>query len=352
MQPGYSNSTHELVARRAAQAVTRTAMAVLLSHFERRPVAEIVKSRWGDDRKQVDLITRAATSPTTSVNHPLAGLGIAPDLLALLAPASAAANLFGYGLQFGPFDGVASQMVPGIATDANAAAFIAQGGPFPVRQISTTGGCLLQPRKLGAIVAFTHEMLVGSTPNIEAVVRAAVAEGIGLALDAKATDATVGDDTRPAGLRYNVNAGTASTSTIPSEAMAEDIANLVGTVAPVAGSGPIVIIASVKQAARLRLMPLNPYPVLSSAALSDKVVMSVAGNALASIVDPLPRFELSSAATLHFDDSSPRQIDDTAVAATVKNMFQIDAVAARVTFDCAWGLRGSGAVAWLQSVLW
>jgi hypothetical protein len=142
---------------------------------------------------------------------------------------------------------------------------------------------------------------------IELLVRQILSESVGLALDSKAFDATAGDTTRVGGLLNDINAKTASNSTVPSEAMAADIGTLVGEVAATAGNNPIVFVASPKQAAALRLWakPNFNFDVLSSGALTDGTVIAIAANALVSACDPVPRFEVSNATTLHFEDTNP-----------------------------------------------
>lgn len=221
-------------------------------------------------------------------------------------------------------------------------------------KFSTAGGALLAPRKFAAISAFTREALEHTTPNVERLVRQVLAESVGLAFDTKLLDATAGDDTRPAGLRYNISAGTESASTVPSEAMSEDVGTLVGAVAAVAGNNPIIIIGSPKQAAALRLWarPNFNYEVLSSSGLADRTVVAVASNALVSACDPLPRFEVADQTVVHMEDTTPLDITDQAITGTVKSMFQTDSFSLRCVMEVSWGLRSNTGLAWLENVLW
>src|SRR5262249_15063153 len=84
--------------------------------------------------------------------------------------------------------------------------------PIPVHNL-VSGSVALVPRKLATIVTLTAEMLASS--NAEAFVTAALTQSVGLALDAALFDSAAASAIRPAGLRYNIAARTASTATDP-----------------------------------------------------------------------------------------------------------------------------------------
>ena len=89
--------------------------------------------------------------------------------------------------------------------------------------------------------------------------------------------------------------------------MVDDITALAGSVSAVAGSGPIIIIASPRQAISLSLRTVDfPFQVLPSAGLADKTVLAIAGNALASALDPMPRLDVGSEGPIVMaDDAGP-----------------------------------------------
>ena len=107
-----------------------------------------------------------------------------------------------------------------------------EGAPIPVHGL-TAAGALLEPRKLAVIVALSAEMIAGS--NAEALVTDALTRATSLAIDAALFDAIAGDDVRPAGLRYDITASTASASTDPGEAMIEDMSALAAAVSVIGG---------------------------------------------------------------------------------------------------------------------
>ena len=208
------------------------------------------------------------------------------------------------------------------------------------------------------LATFTREVFSHSTPTIEALASAVLSESVGLALDTALLDDSPGDATRPAGLRNGISPLTASTTTPPSEALAEDVRELVVAVAGVAGNAPIILVASPAQAVSLKMwMGGNPiYEVLASSGLAGGVVVAVASNALVSAVDPVPRIDVSRAAVLHMEDVSPLQISaertPPTVAAPVRSLFQTDTIALRLRLEVSWALRNAGGLAWMQNVIW
>ena len=207
------------------------------------------------------------------------------------------------------------------------------------------------------LATFTGEVFSHSTPTIEALASAVLSESVGLALDTALLDDSPGDATRPAGLRNGISPLTASTTTPPSEALAEDVRELVVAVAGVAGNAPIILVASPAQAVSLKMwMGGNPIYEVLACGLAGGVVVAVASNALVSAVDPVPRIDVSRAAVLHMEDVSPLQISaertPPTVAAPVRSLFQTDTIALRLRLEVSWALRNAGGLAWMQNVIW
>ena len=125
-----------------------------------------------------------------------------------------------------------------------------------------------------------------------------------MSLDAALFSTGAADATRPAGLLNGISALTASALTPASEAAAADVRALVAAVAGVAGNGDVMIIASPGQAAslKLRIAGQLDYPVLASSALAPGTLIAVAVAAVASAVDPTPRFHTSKEAMLHMEE--------------------------------------------------
>ena len=98
------------------------------------------------------------------------------------------------------------------------------------------------------------------------------------------------------------------------------------------------------------------FPVFASSALAAGIVMAVALPALVSAIDPAVRFEVGQDALMHFEDTTPLAIgtvgSPATVAAPALSMWQSDLSAFRVVLEACWGLRATGAVAWITGVTW
>jgi hypothetical protein len=173
--------------RSLVRAVIATALGALDSMT--RP-AEIARSKWGDDRA-LDLVLRAAVSPTSLAGTPqLAQVAVA--FLKALVPASAGADLLARGIGLN-FDGAASIGVPGIAVPV--CDFVAEGAAIPVQIAPTSAGPTLHPCKLAVITSLTGEMMRNT--NAETLVRQVLIESTGPAIDKAMFSTTAGDATRP-----------------------------------------------------------------------------------------------------------------------------------------------------------
>jgi hypothetical protein len=319
---------------------------------------QILARHWPDESKArpVDLVLKAATAPATLTTSgwasQLASQAVA-DFVLNLGPVSAGAQLLKRGLSLN-FSGSGAILVPTITAATSAAAFVTEAAPIPVEALAVSGP-LLSPRKFATITTFSREIFQHSTPTIESLTRAVLSESVAASLDAALLDAAAGDATRPAGLRNGVSATTASAATPDSDAMYEDLSTLAGIVAPVAGSSPIIFIASPRQATAIKMRQPNfAFEVLSSSGLATGIVVAIASNCLASAIDPAPRIDSSFETAVHSEDTSPGAITLTGstVSFPVRSLYQTDSIALRLRLEVAWLLRAAGGIAWTQSTLW
>lgn len=351
-----SSSFAERYRRDGVPALVRATIAHLLAATENSFASDVAKRDWPND-PDLPMLLRAAVNPATTTTSGWASSFAATavaDLFKSMGGASAGALLLNRGMQLN-FDGAGAISVPSIVASADNVGFVQEAAPIPVGQLDLDGPTL-SPRKFATIMTFTREVLSRSTPNVEAVVRAVLTESTGLALDAALFSNTAGDATRPPGLLYGIAAETASAATSPSEAMAADITTLASAVAPIAGNTPIIFIASPARAVRFKVRRENvSYEVLTSAALADGVLIAVAANAVASALDPVPRFKLADQATLHMDTAAAAlSVVGTppVVSAPARSLWQADSLALRMILDVAWTLRNANGVAWMEGATW
>jgi hypothetical protein len=354
---------------RPSDALTRVAVASLIAHasgpMHLRATAKDVMNvleRVYEDDDVAPMLLRAASTPATTTTagwaDSLANASFA-DFVGLMGPAFAGSALLARGLQlnFGPS---ANVIVPGLVTSASNTSFVAQGAPIPVRQMTANAPTLLTPHKFATIIPFTREIVSYSTPSIEALVRAALTESVGLALDVAMFGAAAGSDIAVAGLRNGIAAGTESTNNADLyEAMLADLATVTTAVAAVAGANPIAVIASPARAIRLKLRLLTAgdvgFEIFGSNGVADDELVAVATNGIVSACDPVPRFDVSNQGTLVMDDAAtPGQLVVGASTASgpARSLFQTDSVALRMVYECSWGRRSDTAVSWLEDLIW
>jgi hypothetical protein len=311
---------------------------------------KISAAEWPHDQA-VPYMLRGAVTPT-STEIPFVSTALA-DFFVSLGAMSATTAALSRGLQFSFGDG-AIISVPNVTSAAGGASFVGPpGSPIPVRALSASSLVLL-PRKLAVICVLNREIFEHSAPNILPIVKAALLESMALQVDTLFFDATIGDDVRPAGVRYNVAGLTKSSSTDALTAMVADIGAITAGVRAVAGNNPVLVAMSPAQATRFKLRMSGGsdygFELFSTSALADGVIVALASNALASAVGP-PKIEAGIENTLVMDDA-PGVISDSGamVSANVRSTFQTDAVSLRVLWDMVWGLRSSSGVAWITGI--
>ena len=90
--------------------------------------------------------------------------------------------------------------------------------------------------------------------------------------------------------------------------------------------------------------------------LATGTIAAIAVNAIAAAVDPVPSMDASTESILHHEDGTPLAIgtagSPATVAAPVRRLFQTDSIGLRAIFNVSWGLRTTGAVAWLTGITW
>jgi Phage capsid family len=333
----------------AVSSLVRASLVVAVAAREGKRADEIARRMYNGDRG-VETVLKSAVSPTTLSGSPAATqIGVA--FLDALTPASAGADLLGRGVRLN-FAGAASIAVPGIAIPN--ASFIAEGSPIPVKQGTTSVGPTLSPHKLASICVLTGELIRSS--NAETMTRQVLVESTGPALDAALFSANAASAIAPAGLLNGIAALTPATAgPAKGEVLIDDLQKLAAAVAPVAGNGNVVAVASPDAAVALamRVPTALEWPILTSAALAARTIIVVAANAVVSAVDGAPLVDARGEVTLHMADPASEVVDVGGVRATpVGSTFQTDNVALRLRWPISWALRDSRGIAWMTNVNW
>jgi hypothetical protein len=331
----------------AVTSLVRACIATGLAAFDKQiHPTEYAKRTW--DSRDVDLVLRAAVSPASLAGNPaLARVSVA--FLETLTPLSAGADLLRRGLGLN-FNGAASIRVPGITIPT--ADFVGEGAPIPAPLVTTSAGPTLSPFKIAALSSLTNEMM--RSPNAEDMVRQVLIESTGPALDKQLFSTNAAASDRPAGLRNGIAGLTPAAAGEKAQAIVDDLQTLAAAIAPVAGNGNIVLVASPDAAVALRLrLYTEEWPVLTSAQLPAKTVIMVAANAVVSAVDGAPIVDASSQ-TAFVRDTVPQEIVTAAgtPATSVGSVYQTDEVLLRLRWPISWALRSSNALSWMSGVNW
>jgi hypothetical protein len=331
------------------RSVQRVLAAKALATARKLNAADILRAAWPGDG-QAAMLLKAASPPLTTGDYPQIQT---TAMLRNLAPSSAALKLFADSLQI-DLGGITSVSVPHIAP-APLAVFIGEGQPMPLLNY-TVGKTTVGPmRKILFGIAVSREVNE-STPGTAAVVLGeAMNAHASRSLDAVAFGTAAATANQPAGLLNGVTPLTASTQTATLDAAIEDVAALAGAIGA-ANIDPtdMVVVASPKQAAVLRLLPAEqPYQVHASLALADKTVCGFAPAAIGAAFAE-PELTSSLSAAIHMEDSAPLALVGSAgvVATPQRGVFQTDCIAIKCRARACWAVVAPGGAQMVTNTSW
>ena len=234
----------------------------------------------------------------------------------------------------------------------------------------------LTPTKLSVISTFSEEMATYGMPSIEGIIRQAMSDDTGIALDSYLIDNVAASaGVRPAGLLNGVTPITASAATPATAAMVADLKALVGaiTAAGGGGRGPIAILLNPAQALALSFAQTTTGDFLFARSWNRRRASSACGSSsrppcrparviavdaadFATALGDVPRFAVSTEATLHEEDTTPLALGtgtqgSGVLAVPMRSLFQTDAVAIRMSLYVSWVMRRAGMVQTIASVI-
>ena len=260
-------------------------------------------------------------------------------------------------------------------TPTLAGAWVAEGGAKPVKKMSFST-VTLSPTKLAIISTFSEEMATYGMPSIEGIIRQAMSNDTGIALNTYLIDNVAASaGVRPAGLLNGVTPITASVLTPAPAAMIADLKALVAaiTAAGGGGRGPIAVLVNPAQALALSFAQTTTGNFLFqdqaqaaskfgirfivSATVPAGRVIAVDAADFATAMGDTPRFAVSTEATLHEEDTTPLALGTGAqgsgvLAVPMRSLFQTDAVAIRMSLYVSWVMRRALMVQTIAAVTW
>jgi len=366
---------------RPADYIYKAIAVDLKSYGEKRsrPILEVLKDTYGENEVirnvMAKFITKAASIPADTTTSGWADTlvqTVIGDFIASLLPVSIYPGLAAKGgsFTFGR-NGVISLPARNTATTV-AGAFIAQGAPIPVRQGAFTP-ITLTPKKMGVITTMTREITEHSTPAIEAILRQAMQEDTGVAIDTVLLDATAASVIRPAGLKNGVTksavmgGATIQGFILDIKTLASAlITNTKGNLrAPVWIMNPGDVLAATLLQTTVGETPFREeisrgtllgYPIIQSTTLAARGMLFVDAADFITATGDTPNFSVSDQAVLHMEDTTPLAIGTAGtpptVAAPVRSLWQTDSLAIRMIIDMNWAMRRTGSVAWCDTMVW
>jgi hypothetical protein len=333
---------------------TRAIAARVLGKLRNEPPERIARKAWGDEGR-LPLLTRAPVAPVTS---PVAGISQTRvgDLL-LVAPGSAAAQLFDRCLKL-DFNGVYQFNIPHPAAHATPL-FAGEGLPINVVMSPVATTTVGPVKKLGFITTFTKESQMATPENLAAILGRLLGDAVAKSLDAAVFSSTAASSIQPAGLLNGVTPITASTTgATTADSAAADIAAFAQAMSDAfINPDNMIVITSPKSAMNLRMAlgyQTPPLPILMSPAVAPGTAIAIVPEAVASGYEGEPEIIVAESLNLHFDDSVPQEIVNSAgvVASPSMSPFQKDMMALRLLVRCAWGSVQPGAVQYATGTKW
>ncbi|MDW9370171.1 phage major capsid protein [Sinorhizobium meliloti] len=245
-------------------------------------------------------------------------------------------------------DGIGTLRIPFRPPGDDVGGWIGEGAPIPADSLDF-GTVSVSPRKAAAVSIFSAELKKRAAADIEMLLDSALRTDIASIVDAALVDDQPGSALRPAGLRFNVAAVTASAATDPLVAMRADLAKLAGEIMAGGGTMPVFLVSPV-QMTSFGFLPNIAYAVVDTPAVPAGTVIAVDGPAFisgngAAVVDA------SKDATIHEDTAPAPIVAGGTAASPTRNLWQTDTLAVRVILEVAWGLP-AGRSAWMEGVKW
>jgi hypothetical protein len=300
----------------------RAVAAMAIAAIRKTNVSRVAGELFEDD-EFVPKMIKAVSNPATRSTFWQA---VASKVLPALVPASAAGRLMALGNTV-VLDGVYQVAIPRISQAGRpATVFVAEGGPFPVVNCSSSSYLLGPTKKIGVISTISHELEWASADTAAQIVAEALEISAIESLDATMFSATAASAAAPAGILNGLTAipsvGTGAVG------VADDLAKIAKAISN-AGVNPddMVIITSAQNAMKIKVLasPKLTNEVLTGFKIPDDWVIGVAPQAFwTAFPDADVSVEISANASglAHFDDSAPAQ--DPLTGAPTRSLYQQD----------------------------
>lgn len=354
----------------AGELIFRQAAVKFISHVAKQSMNDVIRERYPND-KGLEAITKASTAPGDTVTSAWAAALLEEQVntfVDLLANNSVYGALRPVGLSLN-FAGAGSIKIPArTATATVPGAFVGEGNPIPVKELSFTSQTLTR-HKMGVISTMTEELLDATNSQIEAIVRQAILDDTAKTLDTILMDNVAADAIRPAGLLNGVtptaSAGASAANIITDLKALLNVFNtddagknlrIILNPQRLLGLGTAInAVGQMQFAEDVARGELMGVPLVVSANVATDEVHCVNAGEFATAYDG-PAFSVSNTATLHMEDTAPEPIGTTGtpnvVAAPVRSLFQTDVMGIKMVLPVTWTMRRASQVSSLSGVAW
>ena len=293
-------------------------------------LARLTGNESAADRFEERAAVAPAMSGTATWASELTAAGL-PGFVLSLERRSALAAILGRSPQVSLLK-TGTQRVP-VAGAAPPAVIVAEGSAIPVQRGNFTP-LTLTPFKLASILHYTDELQNAS--NIEAITRVLLEQSVAAGMDAVAfSTGALG------GLLLGVVPIAASTATPLSEAMRQDLQNLVAALDT--PSADVVFVMSPSRAVfATSVLPSSfAYSIATSAALPAATVVAVDAQGIAAALANDPRIVASISAAAHEDTAATALagVGATVISSPTCSAFQTNTIFVRIVADVAWAAR-------------
>lgn len=357
-----------------------TIATVIRSHVEQRNPEDVAKIHYKDE-PEIALLSKAVSAPAQAGTAGWAQELVQDtwgEFLELLRDTSIYAQLPGPRLSF---DGYGTITLPRQGGRGNlSGAFVAEGNPIPVKQ-GSVDSVTLQPKGLKVISSFTRELAMRSNPSIEAMIRSQILGDTAEALDTHFMSTTARSATVPGGIQDAAEIGAANINTSAGATLANILSDTSGMIERLINNRFTNAVWVINPIRVLGLMDVQDassgvfvfknelangmfrgFPYISSSNVTADVVALVADNAMAFANEYGPSIDMSTSATLHYEDTTPAPLVDgpatppdpvlTEIAAPQRSLFQTDSLALRFTMGLDHRLVRANGVQVLDTVSW
>jgi hypothetical protein len=329
--------------------VARAGAAHLRGFITGQTPTNAAKAMYGTADFGTAEIIRAATGQATTQQMGWAKELATTAVLAVVqdaASVSAGANIIGRGLAL-DLGRLYQMSVPSRPlTPSDAAQFVGEGAPIPVRAWNFTAATL-NPFVLKTITTYSRELSESS--GIEAAVRQTLAESFGLGIDAQMFSSIAGSASAPAGLFQSppITGAAGGGAT----ALLTDVKALFAALAQNGAGANVVLVAPLAEAASLRaqLGAQWTFPIYTSTAMPAGSLGAIDVTSFVSGFTSEISFEVSKTAALHMDTAP---LDPIMSGQPVKSTFQVDILALKASMAISWIMRVGGHAQIVQNVTW